>query len=125
MMQVQGCCVCPTHQINAASHYHLHEDNDNSVLDASSFSSSYSCSTPSSLPHAQAERPCPPSPPNFMFPFGRHRRPDRDLDALKRQQVEGLKQAVPSARAVNSVRAWMGGVRHVLFFAGRCSPARG
>jgi hypothetical protein len=43
-----------------------------------------------------------------MFAFGRHRRPDRDLDALKRQQVEGLKQAVPSTRAVNSVRAWMG-----------------
>ncbi|EKU22409.1 hypothetical protein NGA_0436300, partial [Nannochloropsis gaditana CCMP526] len=37
-----------------------------------------------------------------MFPFGRSRRPDRDLDALKRQQIEALKQAVPTARAVNS-----------------------
>ena len=70
---------------------------------------SCSCSILSSLATAtgrgrQASSPRPPPLQNFMFPFGRHRRPDRDLDALKRQQVEALKQAVPTTRAVNSVR---------------------
>ncbi|GAB5033261.1 modifier of partial [Nannochloropsis oceanica] len=38
-----------------------------------------------------------------MFGFGRNRRAaDRDLDALKRQQIDGLKQAVSTIRAVNS-----------------------
>lgn len=51
-----------------------------------------------------------------MFPFGRSRRPDRDLDALKRQQIEALKQAVPTARAVNSVRVpKMQGFIHLTF----------
>ena len=45
-----------------------------------------------------------------MFPFSRHRnKTERDLAALKQQQVNALRQAVPVTRAVNSVSRWMDG----------------